>query len=134
MKITIDIPAATIAQLFASAIEGGDAVTTASRGGWCSGIYWKSKDLPESQLPRGAWYTNANIYTRPLALQIVEIVNETTGRKRSHWIGSGDVARGLAVMARVFPRQFEQVLQDNVDGPCADAFLQSMLFGKEKYA
>lgn len=140
MNITLEIPNERIAQLMCSAIEGGDPVTTASRGGWCAGIYWKSaKDTPPQFKDRdgkdeGPWYAVARFYVRPFRIEIVEVVNETTGRKKNHYATPQTVRMGLIAMASLYPDQFAQIMVDNIDAPCADAFLQSMLFGKEKYA
>jgi hypothetical protein len=37
-------------------------------------------------------------------------------------------------MAAKFPHQFAMVVADDTDAPCADALLQSLCFGDEKYA
>lgn len=135
MRITIDISAERIAQLFAAAIEGGDPVTTASRGGWCVSI-----DLVSSEgfaVPDGAWwYTLPAVFGEDVfpAISIVELDDETTGHETTHEVRKANIERGLAVMAAKFPSQFAQILEDNIDAPAADLFLQSVLFGEEKYA
>lgn len=134
MRIELDIPSKVIAQLFSSAIDGGDPVTTAKKGGWCEGIYWRRRSLPDDKLPDGYWYSEAKTYESAFVFEVIEIDDEETGHETKHKVRPSDVARGLAVMAKVFPRQFAQVLRDDVDAPAADCFLQAMLFGEEKYA
>ena len=119
-----------IANLFTSAIEGGDPVTTASKGGWCGGIFWKSQ---KAEPPAGVWYAKDVTFAGNFKLEIVEI-DEATGRKRSHFITRRHVREGMSAMASVFPHQFCQIINDEIDAPCADAFLQAVLFGKEKYS
>lgn len=144
MKIQLEIPTERITQLMCSAIEGGDPVTTASKGGWCWGIYWHTwKATP----PAGCWYADKSFWDGQFRLQIMEVADENiydrgaseaanikTGALKLHTVTDKEFAKGLAVMAEKFPHQFGQVMQDNIDAPCADAFLQAMLFGKEKYA
>lgn len=135
MNITIEVTPDKIAQPFASAIEGGDPVTTASRGGWCDGIYWKSKNAGAPAGPKGEpWYSNVKFWAGNFKVAIVEIDDETTGHKTTHRIGPRKVRDGLAVMAREYPHRFAEILGDNIDAPCADIFLQCALFGEEKYA
>lgn len=130
MNITLNIPAERIANLFTSAMEGGDPVTTANKGGWCSAINWKSRRKPLGKW----WYATEENFTGTFLLEVVEVDDENTGHKTKHVIHQGHVSQGFKVMAEKFPSQFAQVLEDNIDAPCADAFLQSILFGEEKYA
>ncbi len=139
MKIQLEIPADRIANLMTSAIEGGDPVTTARKGGWCTGIYlrglWEKR---QSELD-AVWYNDPKLYASDeFTIEVVELVDESkpaSGRNlKKHRCNAKSFAKGFAVMAKVFPAQFGQVMEDNMDAPCADAFLQSMLFGEEKYA
>lgn len=139
MKIEIEISPERIAQLMCSAIEGGDPVTTARKGGWCTGIYlrgnWEKrmKELDE------VWYADPKLYkSSEFTVEVVELLDESkeaAGKNlKKHRCNAESFAKGLATMARKFPHQFGQVMRDDIDAPCADAFLQSMLFGDEKYA
>lgn len=144
MKIALEIPTNRIVQLMCSAIEGGDPVTTASKGGWCMGIYWHSM---KSNPPAGCWYAEEKYFGGAFRLQVLvvedenlydrqatEAANIKSGSLKVYTVTEKDFAKGFRVMAEKFPHQFSQVVQDNIDAPCADAFLQSMLFGDEKYA
>lgn len=138
MQIKIEIPADRIAQLFASAIEGGDPVTTARKGGWCNGINLTGMSFPlgkDEPVP-DYWYTLKGLFdTAKPTLEIIEVDDETTGHETKHEaIGMMEVERGLTVMATKFPHLFYQIMEDNIDSPCADIFLQCMIFGEEKYA
>lgn len=130
MKITLEIPDDRIINMMISAIDSGDPVTSAHKGGWCSGIGYvgKFKETGEN------WYADPAFYARRFKLEIIEVDDETTGHETKHHVMRSDMIRGLGVMARKFPHIFSQVLEDNTDAPCADIFLQCILFGEEKYA
>ena len=133
LRVRLDISADRIANLMCSAIESGDPVTTASRGGWCSGIYYRTKDTTP---PKGNWYVDRPAFysSSDFQIEIVEVDDEATGHETSHIIRRKDLIAGLAKMANKFPSHFAQILEDNTDAPCADVFLQSLCFGEEKYA
>lgn len=140
MEIKLEISSMRIMQLFASAIEGGDPVTTASKGGWCSGIDLRGADWPMGEGPADAgtkaWWSDPEYFADSvhLDIEIIEVDDETTGHETKHTVKNADIARGLTVMAGKFPHLFAEVLNDDIDAPCADIFLQCMLFGEEKYA
>ena len=137
MLITIDVPARRIAELISSAIEGGDPVTTASKGGWCDGIYYRTKDTepPEPDPEREVWYQRREFYDSPdFQLEIIELDDESTGHTTSHIIHRDEVIAGLMVMAEKFAFAFSRVMQGEIDAPCADIFLQCVVFREEKYA
>jgi len=67
-------------------------------------------------------------------LEIIEVVNEQTGKEKRHKVRLKDLERGLGIMQTKFPHIFAQVLSGDTDAPCADIFLQCVLFGEEKYA
>lgn len=145
MKIELEIPADRIANLMISAIESGDPVTTASKGGWCWGIYYYTiNDEPPAD---GIWYAEPAFWEKDFQIQIVEVADEDiydrgldmegnikSGCLKVHTIRRKHFKEGLEKMAKVFPHQFGQVVRDDTDAPCADALLQSILFGDEKYA
>jgi hypothetical protein len=117
-----------IADLFITAIESGDPVTTAARGGWCNGINLKGP------LPDGNWYADPKLYAGKFTLEIIEVDDESTGHETKHRVGRRAIEKGLAVMAKDFPKLFQWIVDDNVDASCADIFLQCVVFGEEKYA
>lgn len=128
--VPIEITAQQIADLFESAIDGGDPVTTASRGGWCDGIYLMRNGKQTDDFP----YFEAKTYERHFVLEIIEIDDETLNHKTAHKVDRSVIITGLQKMARQFPERFGQIVTDNIDAPCADIFLQCVLFGEEKYA
>lgn len=139
MKIAIEITPELIANLMTSAIESGDPVTTASRGGWCAGVYlrgqWEKRIAELDQF----WYNDPKLYASDaFTLEILEVIDEskplTKKNLKQHMVMRADFVRGFEVMAKVFPHQFADLMNDNADAPCADVFLQAMLFGEEKYA
>lgn len=131
MQVTIDVPAARIADLLTTAIESGDPVTTAARGGWCTGIYWKARGV---RPPDHCWYNQSSNFIGDFDLQIVELADESTGKEVAHNIDEEKVAKGLSIMATKYGHLFKQIMTDNIDAPCADIFLQCVCFGEEKYA
>lgn len=129
MQITLDIPADRIANMMTSAMESGDPVTTAARGGWCVAI-----NLLKGGHAHDNWYADPSLYDGSFQIEVVELDDENTGHETKHKIGPADMHRGLGIMATKFPHLFQEVLSDNTDAPCADIFLQCILFGEEKYA
>jgi hypothetical protein len=139
MKIEIEIPTSRLVQLMSSAIEGGDPVTVAAKGGWCAGIYLRGSWEKRMKELNEFWYSDPKLYaSNEFTIEIVELVDESkpaSGRNlKKHRVNQESFVSGLAIMAKKFPHQFSQVMRDDIDGPGADAFLQSMLFGDEKYA
>lgn len=134
MKVTVefDIPAQTIADTMCTAIESGDPVTTAKRGGWCSGIYYKTKD---TEPPPGNWYyDNPTFYEADdFQIQIVEY-HEDDDTETPHTIDAKKLRDGIAKMATIFPKHFNDMVAENGDAATADLFLQAIVFGEEKYA
>lgn len=130
MKLQIDIPAQRIADLMITAIGSGDPVTTASRGGWCAGIFWQSESATP---PQGIWYAEPKQWEGTFKIEIVEY-DETDGSKTRHKIGRSQVRLGLSLMAIKHPNAFAMILAGNIDAAVADTFLQCVVFGEEKYA
>jgi len=126
MKIELDISGERLANLMTTAIESGDPVTTAARGGWCNGIFCASPDSD--------WYTRPAFFDLNFRFDVVEVDDENTGHEITHHIDPDKVKRGLAVMAEKFPHYLANILADDIDAPTADIFLQAVVFGEEKYA
>lgn len=138
MQICLEISSEKIVNLMSSAIEGGDPVTSAHRGGWCTGIKPNGHSNPES-IKAELWYSHEAFFNDPkMSFIVSELIDEskewTPDNIRNHYCGQTDMKRGFRKMAEIYPHYFSQVMEDNIDAPCADAFLQSMLFGEEKYA
>lgn len=149
MKITLNIPTDVIANMVTSAMEGGDPVTTAQKGGWCNGIYWKSKKAtPPKSRDDMPWYAQvATFEDTSLVLEVHEVADENEWKRGAtdavnlkrgalaiHKLTLPMMQRGLEVMAKKYPHWFSHIVQDNTDAPTADLFLQCALFGEEKYA
>jgi hypothetical protein len=130
MQITINVSSEIIANMMISAMESGDPVTTAARGGWCAEINNKSCKSFKGDW----WYADPKYFEGEFKFNVVEVDDETTGHQTTHTVRPGDMARGLAVMAQKYGHLFAHVLNDDTDAPCADIFLQCILFGEEKYA
>jgi hypothetical protein len=133
MDISLSIPSDRIANMMVSAIESGDPVTTASRGGWCVSIENRTPGL-SAKTKAGWWYAEASYFDGPFKFEVVELDDESTGHETHHLVGPRMVKAGLEVMATKFPSQFAMILANDTDAPCADIFLQCILFGEEKYA
>lgn len=136
-KLELEIPVAMVRDLFQSAIEGGDPVTTKRKGGWCEGIYFKNKDFdgPIPEGPEGEpWYSLESVWQDPdLTIDVVEY-HEETDKHTPHKITQRAILRGLMHLMVDFPKRFTQILEDEIDAPLADIFLQCVVFGEEKYA
>lgn len=130
MHIELEITSDRIANMMISFVESGDPVTCARKGGWCVSVGNKSRKAVAGDW----WYADPKYFTGSFKFEVVELDNETTGHETKHLVGPADMIRGLTVMAAKFPYIFKQVLQDDTDAPCADIFMQCILFGEEKYA
>lgn len=134
-KVTTEIPTDRIVNLMITAIESGDPVTFASKGGWCDGIYWHSRRATPLMAGTDPWYARPLVYdAKDFQIEVVEVDDETTGHKTGHIVRRENILAGLKTMAEKFPNYFAQILEDNIDAPCADIFLQSVCFGEERYA
>lgn len=132
MQITVNVKLETIRDLFVSAIESDDPVTTASRGGWCAGFYWRTK---ESEPPRGLWYNDKPGWygSSAFQMQIDEVSDERKGTIKSHIIRGRHLRAGLAALAVHHPGAFANVLKGETDAADADSFAQCVTFGKLVY-
>ena len=140
MRVTLDIPAERIADMMCSAVESGDPITNALRGGWCAGI-WPVGNAEKRAKTFQNWYAEPAFWKDGALIDIFEVVEdgkpwsiEARQNVRAHRINKAGMAQGLRVMAEKYPHIFAQILEDNTDAPCADIFLQCMCFGEEKYA
>lgn len=123
MQITIDIPDERVAQLFQTVAESTDPVTRA---------WLENMQLTAGRSAKARWWEDAALFGKS-GLQIVVTEQDDDAKKR-HPIGLSAIRDGLAKMATRYPHIFEQVIKDNIDQPCADIFLQCVVFGEEKYA
>lgn len=129
MKIEIEVTPEQLAQLFATFIESSDPVTSA----WCPKVRpWHAE----------AWggndYAAADFWSGKFAIRVFEYDESAAARKKrattEHVVNDTRVAAGLAVMAARYGHLFQRIHADNIDQPCADIFMQCVLFGEEKYA
>jgi hypothetical protein len=133
---TVEITPQQLADIFTTAIESGDPVTCAKRGGWCEGIYLESPgDVPfDPPYSKGLpWYAMPHFYLDPdLRIKVVEVSDETSGATTDHYIGQQEIHDGLAKMAKTMPRDFQSLVGDH-DSADADTFLQMVVFGETVY-
>lgn len=139
ITVPVQISSETIANLFVTAIESGDPVTTAARGGWCAGIELESPGdvAPDDPAINDPWYANPRRYEDPaLRLKIVVVDDEDTGATTDHFIGLKEIAAGLTKLAASadYNHHFSDIVGDNIDAATADIFLQFVCFGEEVYA
>jgi hypothetical protein len=130
LKLDFNFSTEQLAELMITAIESGDPVTTAVRGGWCSAINWHGP----GPRPRGNWYAEPKTYEGDFVLEVIEVDDETTGHETKHLITMPKIEKGLAAMAKKYPHVFADIINDNMDAATADLFLQCVVFGEEKYA
>lgn len=145
IPLALNIPTSTIANLMISALESGDPVTSAAKGGWCYGLYYRSKD---TEPPKGElWYANPDFYDDPdFQIEVWEVSDESKYRHRAgdkaniasgaltvHTIRREQLIAGLGAMCAKFGGIFSDILTDNTDATTADVFLQCVVFGEERY-
>src|SRR5262245_51578956 len=122
----LTVSAEAIENLFVSAIEGGDPVTNARKGGWCWGIYHSTHkhEPPPGQQP---WYADTKFYSSAdFHVEIIEVDNEdifdpdctlaeniASGALKVHAVRRRGIIKGLTVMASKFPKMFSQIHSDN---------------------
>jgi len=123
-SVILTIPADRIANMMISFVESGDPVTHASKGGWCAGISLKFHTFP-------LWYASPETWSNDFTVAVDEVGD---GKIKTHFIRRADLVRGLAILAEKYPDHFAMILRDDTDAPCADLFVQCVLFGEEKYA
>jgi hypothetical protein len=148
ISVPTDITYRRIADLFVTAVESGDPVTTASKGGWCYGLYWqtKSAEPPDGNTP---WYDQPALYERPdFQIEVWEVADENAYRRgagdeaniksgalKVHAIRREQIAAGLQKLATSkHAHHFADIVNENDDAATADIFLQFVCFGEERYA
>jgi hypothetical protein len=126
IRVSVDVPCSALACMMTSFMESGDPVSS----GWCYLVKYRGK--------RKNWYSNPQNFADP---QFSFIISEYADSENPDWrktvdhdVGLKEMTRGLRVMAKKYPRQFGEIMQENTDAPCADLFMQCCLFGEEKYA
>jgi hypothetical protein len=115
-KISIDIPAQTIADMFIGAFEGGSN-------------YWiESARLITGKSSESPWYADPKLYESPL----FKIRIKHDGQRAE--ISRGKIAKGLRLMAEKSPQHFGDMLSEsNADSITADVFLQYVALGEIVY-
>src|SRR5689334_23544578 len=124
INITYELPSKRLADLMTTAIESGDPVTTARKGGWCAGIYWQNveTDPPDNTTEPGfPWYADPKLYERAdFTIEVHEVEDETIwdGSLKGikvHRIDLEAIGRGLALMAQKAPKHFNDIMTAHGD-------------------
>lgn len=121
----IEVPFERVTNCLIGAIEGGST-------------YWLNafQSLPASADIRAdlksrdlIWYAEDEFWTRGggAHLEFDKPTEDSSGQKN---IGIQDLTDGLSVMARIAPRHFGDMIQENDDAITHDVFLQCVLFGE----
>lgn len=129
MKVEIEIPSDTIANLMVSLIENGYSP-------WIVRIEVHGESL--DVVTQGPWYSDPKFYDQPdFKFQVVE--NEDDDEDA--WIAVHEVDRakmieGLQKLAKDKDHchHLADMIGWNEDATTADIFMQFILFGEEKYA
>jgi hypothetical protein len=148
ITVTTEIPSRRIADLFVTAIESGDPVTCAARGGWCYGVYWQSKGV-DPRISDTVWYDDPATYERDdFQLEIWEVADENAyvrgagdkanienGALKVHKIGKEQIAAGLTKLAasKDYGHHYADIINENDDASTADTFLQFVVLGEVVY-
>jgi len=85
--------------------------------------------------PDLVWWGHDTMYEGEFTIELVYDREEdeegaAQGQRR---LNPADFIRGLAVLAKESPYKLGEFLHDNEDGPCADCWLQCVVFGKVIY-
>lgn len=131
ISIEINISKETIANLLASAFEGGSSY-------WISNIADRTEPLNPVDLKKlGSWGKVYPNYHWPLfvggKVKIAEKAEENGQDIIIHELDLISIRNGLKVMAKKYPNYFSQILDDNYDSITSDVFLQCCTIGYKKY-
>lgn len=127
MDVKIEIPAARIADIMITAIEGNHMVRS-----WCRGIFLEKPhagdNYPRYKTEHGEssiWYADPALYEEGgFVMKLEEISDERTGKITRHTLRPSDFAKGLHIMATKHPKHFGDFMAENEDIFTADVFLQ----------
>lgn len=129
-KLKTVITPETIRDLMTTAIESGDPVTCAARGGWCAGIMRVDGAAP----PEGEhWYYQPRFWAGKFTIRVHEVDDETTGHITKHSIRRRHIEDGLTLLANKYPEILSNIVNNNHDANDADIFLQCVCFKEVRY-
>ena len=120
---TIQVPFERITNCITGAIEGGSTY-------WCNTFtnLPASSDLREEIRADGnVWYDEPAFWERGGGAHL-EFDKPTDDHPGTANIGIADLVKGLSTMARVAPRHFADLVNENDDATTHDVFLQCVLF------
>lgn len=109
-----------IADLFITAMEGGSDY-------WCSAAHPKNWTPTEDDR---LWYASTAYLSGP---DFEVEAYDAESDEKFHVEGRVGIERGLAVMAKKYPRHFSDILIDNHDAETADVFFQCVILGDVVY-
>ncbi len=132
MKVSIDIPAARIADIMVTAIECNLMTTS-----WCAGVYLISSQAGVTEDDARCWYSLPEVYEKPFEIEIKEIIDESKkpqGKNlKSRKVKSVEMSTAFALMAQKYGRHFGDFMNENEDNITADVFLQCLALGEVVY-
>ena len=123
MKITLDIPAARIADLMVTAIESGGS------NYWCGGV---ELEVNEATALVSPWYSDPTLYEGAFLIVVLEC-DEETGKDKIHRCNQAAFAKGFVLMAEKHGSHFGDFMAENEDTITADVFLQCIALGDVVY-
>lgn len=127
VNVEAKVPATRIADLLIGALEGGSNywVETVTLGPEVSG-FGSARPSADDYYPRSIRY--------PLSGGYVKIHTTDDEPMESHTLDLAAIKRGLDLMARLYPKDFNDFMQENDDANTADMFLQLAVLGEIVYS
>jgi len=128
MKIKLNIDKGSIANLLCSAFESS-----------CGSHYWAEyiESITDNtfkvnfeELPQ--WCHSYN-YIHAVLFKGGKIKIRDKEDNKTYYLNLNKIKNGLEIMAKISPRQFSRILEENTDAITGDVFLQCCIFNEVKY-
>lgn len=119
VKVTEVVPYELIANAFIGAIEGGSNY-------WCNRIELISP--PSATLSESPWYASPDLYRTGNFLLKVTPDDDTP-----KMVGKPELRKGLALMAKLSPDHFQDLIKERDDATTHDVLLQYVALGSIVY-
>ena len=127
LKVQLDIPLETIANLLCSALEGG----AYGSGYWCEIVeYIKPSELT-FRIDKEKIFRHIDYPMNKGGALIVKSTEDDVINGNDRWrVDLPALHKGIQLLAEKVPYQFHQLISENDDGDTADCFLQLACFGE----
>jgi hypothetical protein len=118
------VSAKKISDQFVAAFDGGGAIY------WC---HWAKLLRSDNKSTVAPWYACSSVFERSFEAELTfDLEYEDDCRERKVITQDG-VRRALDVMARRYPKQFADVINETRDAHTGDALIQCAVYGNIRY-